>query len=75
MRRTEFRWVRKLPKVSCRFCLHIIGGAPLFRVGLTADTRYLPPDTIERYLRGVERLLVESTARDVPLGELPEMLR
>lgn len=75
MRRSEFEWVRKLPKVSCRFCLHIAGGAPLFRVSLTADTRYLPPDTIERYLRGVERLLVESTARDVSLGELPEMLR
>jgi hypothetical protein len=75
MSRTEFGWTRKLPKVRCRFCLHIIGGAPLFRADLTADTRYLPPDTIERYLHGVERLLVESAARDVPLGELSEMLR
>jgi hypothetical protein len=75
MGRTQFRWARKLPKVSCRFCLHIVGGRELFRIDLTADTRYLPPDTIERYLHGVERLLVEAAGRDVGIGELPGMLR
>lgn len=74
-RRSEFTWARKLPKVSCRFCVHVVGGAPLFRIDLTADTRYLPPDTIERYLRAVENLLVESAGREVALGELAGMLR
>ncbi|WP_034263665.1 condensation domain-containing protein [Actinospica robiniae] len=73
--RSEFSWARKLPKVSCRFCVHVVGGAPLFRIDLTADTRYLPPDTIERYLRGVEHLLVESAGREVAVGELAGMLR
>jgi Condensation domain len=75
MARTEFRWARMLPKVDCRFCLHIVGGPGLFRIDLTADTRYLPPDRIEGYLRAVELLLVEAAGRDVPLGELGEMLR
>jgi hypothetical protein len=75
MARTEFRWARKLPKVSCRFCLHIVGGTEMFRIDLTADTRFLPPDHIERYLRAVERLLVEAAGRDVPLDEFGEMLR
>jgi hypothetical protein len=74
-RHSEFSWVRKLPKVSCRFCVHVVGGAPLFRIDLTADTRYLPPDTVERYLRGVEQLLVESAGREVALGEMAGMLR
>lgn len=73
-RLSEFGWTRKLPKVSCRFCVHVVGGAPLFRIDLTADTRYLPPETIERYLRAVEHLLVEAAGRDVALDELAGML-
>jgi hypothetical protein len=72
---SEFSWERKLPKVSCRFCLHILGGPQRFRFDLTADTRYVPPDDIERYLRTVERLVVAAATQDVPLGTLDAMLR
>jgi hypothetical protein len=73
---TVFGWTRKLPKIACRFCLHVHGDGPAgFRVALTADTRYVPPENIERYLYGMERLVVASAAGDVPLDGLGGMLR
>jgi hypothetical protein len=73
---TTFAWTRKLPKVACRFCLHIHGAGPDgFRVSLTADTSYIPPDGIERYLYALERLLIAASTRDVDLHELDEMMR
>jgi Condensation domain len=71
---TEFAWVRKLPKVACRFCIHVLGGPERFRFDLTADTAYLPPEVIERYLRAVELLIVEAATDDVPMTALDAML-
>ncbi|MBB5867178.1 hypothetical protein F4553_000557 [Allocatelliglobosispora scoriae] len=36
------------------------------RMILTADTSVLPPQAAERFLRGIERLLVDAAYRDVP---------
>ncbi|MGN9787647.1 condensation domain-containing protein [Nonomuraea sp. ZG12] len=41
-------------------------------LSLCADTTYLPPDAIERYLRGFERLLVDQLSRDVQVARLGE---
>jgi hypothetical protein len=40
---------------------------------LLADTRYLPPDEIERFLRGAERLLVAAAGRVVAIAEFGEV--
>lgn len=53
-----------LPRMHCRFCL-LVGDAPdAITLRLTADTRYLPPADIRRFLYETERLVLDEAGRD-----------
>ena len=60
-----FDWPRKPEKVACRFCVHVVGGPEDFTVELTADTCYLPPADIERFLRALESRIVDNARRSL----------
>jgi len=70
----RLEWTARHERVACRFCLHITSEPAGLSVSLTADTRYLPPGLIERYLSALEMLLVSAVDREVPLAELPRLL-
>lgn len=52
-----------LPHMHCRFCLRIFDRPGAVSLRLTADTRYLPPDEIQRFLAGTEALLLDDAGR------------
>lgn len=62
-------------RVACRYCLHVSGDGDALTVTLTADTAFLPPDTIHAHLRAIEEVVVTASAGDPPLlTELPGLL-
>jgi hypothetical protein len=67
---STLRWVPNPSQVRCRFCLRVVGTGANQRVRLRADTAYLPPAHIERFLYGLESLVVEAVAGGPSLGEL-----
>ena len=67
-------WPVKLDQMNCRFCLHVTDEPGGLGISLTADTAFLPPEAMERCLRGLERLLVEAACREVGLAELPGLI-
>ncbi|WEH34003.1 condensation domain-containing protein [Streptomyces sp. AM 4-1-1] len=75
MRSTRFGFPATQELVACRYCLHITEVGPALAVALTADTAYLPPDTIRAHLYAMERLIVASAVGDAPrLADLPGLL-
>ncbi|WP_049572070.1 condensation domain-containing protein [Nonomuraea sp. SBT364] len=56
---TALEWQMSQDKLNCRFCVHVSAHG----VSLTADTRHLSGADIERYLLGLEDLLVEAARR------------
>ncbi len=66
-------WAPPQERVSCRFCLHVETDDDALVVSLTADSRYLPPPRIQGMLGTMERLVVESAAREavLPSGGVP----
>jgi hypothetical protein len=48
-------WPLGQDRLNCRFCVHVTGN---LEVSVTADTAYLPRPQIERFLWGLESLLV-----------------
>jgi hypothetical protein len=67
---TRLSWPLRQERLNCRFCLHVTGEPGGLGVSLTADTRFLSRPSMERYLLGLESLLVEAAFRDVlePVG-------
>ncbi|GAT66860.1 nonribosomal peptide synthase [Planomonospora sphaerica] len=67
---TALSWPLRQERLNCRFCLHVTDEPGGLGVSLTADTRFLPRPAMERYLLGLESLLVEAAFRDVlePVG-------
>lgn len=62
-------------RVACRYCLHVSGDDSALTVTLTADTAFLPPDTIHAHLRAIEEVVVTASAGNPPLlTELPGLL-
>ncbi|GAA4564918.1 condensation domain-containing protein [Planotetraspora kaengkrachanensis] len=57
---TSVSWPLSQDKLNCRFCVHLAGAA---QISLTADTRWLSRPDIERFLLGLERMLVEAALR------------
>ncbi|WP_169808712.1 condensation domain-containing protein [Microtetraspora niveoalba] len=57
---TSLTWPLSQDELNCRFCVHVTDAA---RISVTADTRWLGTADIERYLLGLERLLVEAALR------------
>lgn len=65
--RTVFGFPATQERVACRYCLHITEEGDALAVSLTADTAYLPPETIRAHLYGIEELVVASAAGRTPL--------
>ncbi|MEV4093036.1 hypothetical protein [Streptosporangium saharense] len=70
MEETTLTWPLSQDQLNCRFCLHVTGEREGLGVSLTADTRYLPREGMERYLRDLESLLVEAAFHETlePVG-------
>ncbi|MEU1877400.1 hypothetical protein ABZ470_08780 [Streptosporangium sp. NPDC020072] len=70
MEETTLTWPLSQDQLNCRFCLHVTGEGGGLGVSLTADTRYLPKEAMERYLRDLESLLVEAAFHETlePVG-------
>ncbi|MBP2702766.1 hypothetical protein JOL79_02985 [Microbispora sp. RL4-1S] len=70
---TVFRWEDRTEEDSLTFSLEVydvFGEPDMIRISLMADTRYIPPGSIEAFLRGLERLLVTLTDGEVRLAEI-----
>ncbi|HKT06029.1 MAG TPA: condensation domain-containing protein [Rugosimonospora sp.] len=57
---TGFRWVSRLDVPSERLFLHINNAPDTVDISLFADTRYVPPATMEGCLRGMEEIAVRA---------------
>ncbi|RGC66671.1 Linear gramicidin synthase subunit B [Micromonospora sp. MW-13] len=64
--RSTFRWLEELDRFGWRCRLQVIDAPGAVELAVTVDTRYLPPERAERFLRAVEALLVEAAFHDVP---------
>ena len=64
--RSTFRWLEELDRFAWRCRLQVIDAPGAVELAITVDTRYLPPERAERFLRAVEALLVEAAFHDVP---------
>ncbi|MDN0201122.1 condensation domain-containing protein [Streptomyces sp. S.PNR 29] len=58
---SELTWDDDPHQARCHFCLRTVDpNGEVHRLSLAADTRYLPPDRIEAFLREMEHVLVEA---------------
>lgn len=74
-RETRFGFPATQDKVACRYCLHITEQGGALALALTADTAYLPPDSIRAQLRAMEELIVASAVGEGPaVAALPDLL-
>ncbi|MGC4807909.1 condensation domain-containing protein [Micromonospora sp. DT233] len=64
--RSTFRWHQELERFAWRCRVQVIDAPDALELAITVDTRYLPPERAERFLRAVEALAVEAAWRDVP---------
>ena len=64
--RTTFTWTEPLDRFAWRCRVQVVDAPGAVEFVITADTRYLPPDRAERFLLGIEELLVEAAFREVP---------
>lgn len=73
---TTFDWWQNLDRLACRFCLYVMPEPEpgTLMLALAADTHHMPSGEMERYLRGLEALLVEAALREVRLSEVPRLL-
>ncbi|MFF5828762.1 condensation domain-containing protein [Streptomyces bacillaris] len=73
--RTAFGFPATQERVACRYCLHITEEGDALAVSLTADTAYLPPETIRAHLYGIEELIVAAASgRSLPLTGVRDLL-
>jgi hypothetical protein len=70
--RTSLTWeAGNVPWSRCRFCMQVVDHGPATALVLIADTCYLPRASIERFLLGIEELLVRAAFHDEPMLILP----
>ncbi|MER7852245.1 condensation domain-containing protein [Streptomyces bacillaris] len=73
--RTAFGFPATQERVACRYCLHITEESDALAVSLTADTAYLPPETVRAHLYGIEELIVAAASgRSLPLTGVRDLL-
>ncbi|WP_239008860.1 condensation domain-containing protein [Streptomyces sp. S8] len=73
--RTAFGFPATQERVACRYCLHITEEGDALAVSLTADTAYLPPETVRAHLYGIEELIVAAASgRSLPLTGVRDLL-
>ena len=63
--RSEFSWTDGLDVASWHRLIDVVDAPDAVGVTLSTDTRFLPPVTIEPYLRDLEALLIDAAYRDV----------
>ncbi|WFE30056.1 condensation domain-containing protein [Solwaraspora sp. WMMD791] len=63
--RSTFSWTDGLDVASWHRLVHVVDAPDAVGLTLSADSRFLPPETVEPYLRDLERLLIEAAHRDV----------
>ncbi|TDB76715.1 condensation domain-containing protein [Micromonospora sp. KC723] len=63
---STFSWTAGLHQASWHLLTHVVDEPAGVGVTLTADTRHLPMDAVEPFLRGLEELLVEAAFTVVP---------
>ncbi|MEH1016185.1 condensation domain-containing protein [Micromonospora sp. CPCC 206060] len=66
MTRSQFSWTAPLRQASWHLLTHLVDEPGGVGVTLTVDTRYIPVESVEPILRGLEELLVDAALRDVP---------
>lgn len=66
MAHTELTWPEALDRFAWRFRLQVLDAPGAVGISITADTAYLPPDDVERFLRQFEQLVVRAAFHDVP---------
>nr|MDT0659402.1 condensation domain-containing protein [Micromonospora sp. DSM 115978] len=64
--RSAFSWTDGLDRASWHLLTHVVDEPGAVGVTLSVDTRFLAPDSVEPFLRDVEKLLAEAATRDVP---------
>ncbi|QOC91534.1 condensation domain-containing protein [Micromonospora craniellae] len=62
---STFSWTAGLNAASWHLLAHVVDEPDAVGVTLTVDTRHLPMDSVEPFLRGMEELLVEAAFGDV----------
>ncbi|WP_433528593.1 condensation domain-containing protein [Micromonospora sp. CA-263727] len=63
---SEFSWTAGLNAASWHLLTHVVDEPTGMGLTLTPDTRHLPLDSVEPFLRGLEELLVRAAFGDVP---------
>ncbi|MEV7225673.1 condensation domain-containing protein [Polymorphospora sp. NPDC051019] len=63
---SSFDWTESFDAFTWRTRIEIVDRPGGLGLALTADTTHLPPDRAERFLRDLDRLLVEAAFHDVP---------
>ncbi|WP_158603486.1 condensation domain-containing protein [Micromonospora radicis] len=66
MAHSTFSWTAGLQQASWHLLAHVVDEPGGVGVTLTADTRHLPMDSVEPFLRQFEELLVEAAFADLP---------
>ncbi|GII89884.1 condensation domain-containing protein [Sinosporangium siamense] len=62
--RSTLAWPLSQEQLNCRFCVHVSGEGGALALSLTADTRYVPKEAMERWLSGLEMFLMEAAFGD-----------
>ncbi|MEV4773350.1 condensation domain-containing protein [Micromonospora humida] len=63
---STFAWTAGLDRAAWHLLTHVVDEPAGVGVTLTVDTRQLPLETVEPFLRGLEELLVRAAFDDVP---------
>jgi len=64
--RSAFSWTAGLDVASWHLLTHVVDEPGGVGVTFSVDTRFLPPESIEPFLRDLEELLIEAAYREVP---------
>jgi hypothetical protein len=62
-------WPERFDRFNWRFFLEVQNAPAALNLRLAADTEYLPSADVERFLRAMDRLLVDAALRDVTFDE------
>ncbi|MFS0694014.1 condensation domain-containing protein [Streptomyces nitrosporeus] len=73
--RSAFSFPATEDRLGCRYCVHVTEEDGTLAVMLTADTAFLPPESIRAHLLALEELVVSSACGAAPpVGGLPALL-
>ncbi len=70
---SKIDWLPALPKVDCRFCLHVADSPMGMAVRVTSDSAYVPRPYMIAFLKSVDTMVTAAAAGPVKLADLPSM--